>query len=160
MNIKLSITFFILLLNLFLVSYGQKQISKKLIASGPVEIKGIDNIDIFYDYDAYENKHYCYVYLKKNINTKHNPIYKNVDSLRISKAKWKRNYYLTDTGEFEIENKKYGSLPAIVKKEKYYYGEWYRKIYRAWYYDLKNEIIKEIKLPNPKFKAYCEPDED
>lgn len=142
------------------LSFGQKikKISndktKELFSGGSIQIKGIDSKDIIYEYELFRSKEYYSIYFKKNINNNGKPKYKMLDSIKILKKNLKADHYFTDTGEIKIGNLVYQSLPAIVKNTKKYQGETYKTIYKAWYYDIEHEMIKEIKLPNQKLRVY------
>lgn len=127
---------------------------KESFSSGRIQIAGIDSRDMKYEYDLLKNKTYYYIYFKKNINTNEKLKYKMLDSIIIDKRKLPSDHYFTDTGEIKVGNLTYQSLPAIVRKTKKYQGDSYKIIYKAWYYDIEHEMIKEIKLPNSKLRVY------
>ncbi len=127
---------------------------KESFSGGRVDVDGINKENMMYEYELMRSKVRYYIYFKKNIGTNENPKYKTLDSLIIYRNKLPKDHYFTDTGLYEKDKIKYQSLPTIVRKTKTYQGDFYKIIYKAWYYDIKNKKIKEIKLPNKNFKVY------
>ena len=104
-----------------------------------------------YEFEIYQTKKMYCIYLKKRLDGHALEI---KDSIIILKKTVPKNYFFATEGELNTKKMICYNLPAIVKKTVQYEGDFYKKIYRCWYYDLLKEKIIEIKLPNKNYKVY------